>query len=319
MYYINNKKSVIMIDDLDLITSTLEKTYIINLIKKNEKIHQVPIILIAGNSHNKLINQIRRNIDEIKILKPYAEDILYLIERIMKNEKIKLEPIVISKIIEHSKYNFKKVIFMLQDLKNIYKNKLITIKDFDNYNNTFIDTNIDFELYDVSYDLITQKYDIDTILKKFTLNKVLIPLMIHQNYINYVIKSEKNEDNQKKILQNISSNLSIGDIVENNIYSNQSWDLMVLYGFFSCVIPILNIENISKKLKIELKFPDDLPKTSSRKINTNNLKYIFDHFDNITIFDLLIIKNIIKYTKNEKEYKLSSNDINIIEKIDKLK
>jgi len=320
MSYINDKKSMIMIDDLDLITSTLEKTYIINLIKKNEKMHKVPILLIAGNSHNKLISQIKKNVDEIKILKPYAEDILLLIEKIVKNEKMKIEMNVISKIIEHSKYNFKRVIFILQDLRNIYKNNIITIQKFNEYNNIFIDTNIDFELYDVSYDLMTNNYDIDTIMKKFSSNKVLIPLMIHQNYIKYILKFEKNKLKQKKIIQNISKDLSIGDVIENNIYSEQRWDLISLYGFFSCIIPVKNISNINKnKEKMELKFPDDLPKTSSKKINTNNLKYIVDHFDNITIFDLLMIKNIIKYNKNIKEYKLSTNDINIIEKIDKIK
>jgi hypothetical protein len=319
--YINKKKPMILIDDLDLITSITEKTYIINLIKKNEKMHQIPIILIAGNSHNKLIGQIKKNMDEIKILKPCIKDILILMEKIIKTEKMKIDKDTIYKIIEHSKCIFNRIIFILADLKNIYKNKEITLEDFNNYNNTFIDSTIDFELYDVSYDLLTTQNDIETIIKKFMTNKVLIPLMIQQNYAKYIMKFEKNCDKQKEILKNISDSLSTGDIIENNIYSEQSWDLISLYGFYSCVIPAYNITTINKdKIRIELKFPDDLPKTSSKKINANNLKYIFNHFDNITIFDLLMIKNIIKKDNIIlKDYKLTTNDINLISKIDKLK
>ena len=162
--------------------------------------------------------------------------------------------------------------------------------------------------------------------------KVLLPLMIHQNYLN-VLNHKYNdpEDTNKKYeqAQEISELLSNGDVIENYIYGEQIWDLNDVHGYYSCIAPsyLLSYENINDKINIS--FPTDLNKASIAKINKKNIINADKNFKNKNIQDYiyinLIIRNLLEENRiNEcasilNKYNIKLANIEILLKVDKIK
>ncbi|HNI43671.1 MAG TPA: hypothetical protein PK230_03185 [Chitinophagales bacterium] len=73
---------------------------------------------------------------------------------------------------------------------------------------------LDFDLYKATNKMLTDYKDIETCLELYETEKVLMPLMIHENYHKFIKESE-----YSKVLDN----LSIGDILENYIYGEQNF------------------------------------------------------------------------------------------------
>ncbi len=175
---------------------------------------------------------------------------------------------------------------------------------------------LDFDLYKATDKLLTDYKDIDTCIELYETEKVLIPLMIHENYHKYIIQQE-----YSKVL----NNLSIGDILENYIYGEQNWDLSELHGYISCAIPsyYINKYNSSKKSG-PLVFAADLNRTSVKKMNKKNInktnetinKNSIEVIRNKSIDEFIYMGEIINKLNNKTE---STNYINNITKINKLK
>ena len=123
-------------------------------------------------------------------------------------------------------------------------------------------------------------FDIDECLDIYECNKVIIPLMIYQNYHEFV-----SQENYLNIIEKISN----ADIFENYIYCEQIWDLVRIYGIIGCVIPSFYSNKFSKNPNsVKLKFSDDLHKTSSKK---KKQKYINNTNSDVRKQSLVYVRN----------------------------
>ena len=99
-------------------------------------------------------------------------------------------------------------------------------------------------------------------------------------------------DNKHKIsmLAEISSQVSVGDMLETNIYTDQNWHLQSMHSFVSSVYPlsILNKsllkDNVgsTNKINYDLDFSSELNKTSLKNINRKNINNINNEYVNKT-------------------------------------
>jgi hypothetical protein len=180
---------------------------------------------------------------------------------------------------------------------------------------------LDFDLFKATDKMLTEYKNIDTCIELYETEKVLMPLMIHENYHKF-IKQEK----YMKVL----NNLSTGDILENYIYGEQNWDLLELHGFISCAIPSYYINKYTNGKKTgTLVFAADLNRTSVKKMNKKNInktnetinKSSAENIRNKSIDEFIYmgeIINKINISKSSKDSEASSYVNNII-KINKLK
>jgi hypothetical protein len=137
--------------------------------------------------------------------------------------------------------------------------------------------NLDFDLYKFTEKLLIDYCDIDTCLELFDSEKVLMPLMIYENYHKF-IKKEK----YHKVLDNLSK----GDILDNYIHGEQNWDLLEIYGLISCVLPSYYINKYSNGKKTvyiekyingkitnerDVIYATDFNRTSVKKMNKKNI------------------------------------------------
>jgi replication factor C subunit 1 len=273
----SNKKLVLLIDELESVITLNDKNAVFEIIKDNNFNRWMPIIIITNNQHNKQLNETKKYSNEVKIYSPFQSEIIKWINNICKNEKILLEYDLIPKFIEYCQNDMRKMLIQLDELKVNYPNLKINISILENFMDIMKKKDQDFDLYKSTEEMLIDYKDIDACLELYDTEKVLMPLMIHENYYKFIKKDEYHM---------VLDNLSKGDILENYIYGEQNWDLLEIHGLISCVIPSYYINKYSngkktvftqkmvngKMTKVtDLVFAADLNRTSVKKMNKKNI------------------------------------------------
>lgn len=295
------KETVLLIDELESVITLNDKNAVFDIIKDNNYNRFIPIIIITNNQHNKQLNETKKYSNEVRIYSPYQNEIVKWIYNICKNEKIQLDYDLIPKFIEYCQNDMRKILIQLDELKVNYSTIKITSEILEKFMDIMKKKDQDFDLYKSTEEMLISYKDIDTCLELYDTEKVLMPLMIHENYYKFIKKSE---------YVRVLDNLSKGDILENYIYGEQNWDLLEIHGLISCVIPSYYINKYSngKKtiMKDDLVFAADLNRTSVKKMNKKNinktnetiLKNSPKKIRNKSIDEFIYMGEIINFSKN---------------------
>ena len=237
---------------------------------------------------------------------------------------------VVDQIIELSQYDIRRLIHILEDINYAYKGKNITEEILKDYSTISQKKDTDTDLYSATGQLIYDYSGIDSSIKLYESDKVKLPLMVHQNYINAVIPNFNNAVCFDK-LHKIAGLLSDGDVVENYIYGEQTWSMQEIHGFYSCAAPSFYIsDGMTKPMtRTPLLFTTDLNKTSIKQINKKNIGKADKFFKNMDTMDYIYISQILaKYIQSEniaecvaltKEYDIEFQQIELLMKIDKIR
>ena len=325
------KKIAIVFDETELISLANERKFILSIYKTNNKHKLFPLIFISNNHHSKLINDLKKHCTEIKFPPPSTFDLIKYVQYICKKEKIKIEienNDNISKLVEFSQKDIRRLINILQDFSYNYKE--LNNKNTNEFIEHSIKKNVDIGLYDASLQLLNKYNDYTTIYKLYETEKVLLPLMINENYYKKVLKQKNNWELQLEQLLNISNAISIGDLIETSIYTDQNWYLQNIHGYYTCLNTSYWINKSEEQLNYnDIKFSADLNKTSLKNINKKNINNLQKIINKKNIEELLILCNfsntLFKHNDNEKlikilkSYKKNINikDIELCLKIDK--
>jgi len=326
---INNKKYALIVDDTENITLNSEKNFLFELFKDNEKNKYLPLIFLTNDQHSKLISDIKKTCNEIKIEQPTIEEYKKFIKGICKKETINIkDDEIYINIIKLCYYDIRKIIFTLQDLKLSFNEQDITNNKIQIFLESSRKKDKDLGLFDATNKLLNNFKSIDKCYSLYETEKVLLPLMIFENYPRNIMNRQyKTPQDLYNNLVNISDSISMGDLIETNIYSDQNWFLQSLHGFYTCCKPIYELnKNRLKNRYNEIIFTSDLNKTSIKNINKKNI-YIIQDIIKKNINDILIFSNLItKLLKKEKYknikkifkyYKIENKYLEIILKIDK--
>ena len=301
----NKKKLVLIFEETENITLTSEKKYIMDIFKENNKKKCFPLIFISNNQHSKLLNDLKKNCDEIHFNSPIKQEFLKLIKYICDNEKIKIsDNDSLDILIDFCQKDIRRLINLLQEFSfNFNEINKENILEFITKSR---EKNIDIGLFDATNQILNNYLDYDTILKFYESEKVLLPLMIHENYIKKVLnKCSDNWDNVLFNLVKISDSISRGDNIETSIYTDQNWYLQNIHGFYTCLNSSYWISKSNENNKIDLKqikFSSDLNKTSLKNINRKNITNLLKFIPNKSIYEILILNRICNYMiLNDKE------------------
>jgi hypothetical protein len=154
--------------------------------------------------------------------------------------------------------------------------------------------------------------------------------MVHQNYTSSVLKNVDNIKDQYEIIKKVGESLSTGDVVENYIYGDQSWEMQEIHGFHTCVATSFYLhEKAKSSFPVKLIFTTDLNKTSIKKINKKNINNTNRCFKNMNIFDYIYMNKIVRRLIEDnnikecvrlmKKYNIKLEYIESLLKIDKIK
>ncbi|AYV80364.1 MAG: replication factor C large subunit [Gaeavirus sp.] len=325
----NTKKTILLIDELESVITLNDKTAVFNIIKDNNFNRWMPIIIITNNQHNKQLSETKKHSNEIKIYSPFLSEITKWVHTICKSERIPLQYDIIPKFIEYCQSDMRKILIQLDELKVNYcnnnNNAIITNVQLEEFMDIMKNKDQDFDLYKSTEKMLTNYKDIDNCLELYDSEKVLVPLMIHENYHKFIIESEYSR---------ILDNLSRGDILENYIHGEQNWDLLEIHGLISCAIPsyyINKFSNHANNTPNTLIFAADLNRTSVKKMNKKNinktnesiLKNSYKNIRNKSIDEFIYMGEIVDHTNDPSntntKTKESTTCMNNIIKINKLK
>ena len=339
-YFINEtirkrEKKCIIIDESENISLTSEKNAINEMYKENNLKKYFPLIFITNTQHNKLICDIKKNSKTYDFEKPSKDDLLTLLVNVEKKENFKIDRKAINELFTFCQFDYRRFLVILQDIYFTYNCKIIKakyIKEFINNNNK---KNEEISLFDATK-FALEKYSNFTMLQELYLNeKVLLPLMIHENYLKFMFLNYKckNNDIYMKIMKNISDSISWGDVIETSIYTDQNWFLQEnIHAFYTTINTSYHLNKYNSVAKLNsplISFSSDLNKTSLKNINRKNImtlkKSIMNKnlddliFINKLVSDLVINKKFDEVKKVRLEYNLSIKDIEIILKLNKMK
>ena len=298
-----NKKIAVIFDETENISLTSEKKYIMDIHKYNNKLKAFPLIFISNNQHSKLLNDLKKNCDEIVFEVPFKNEIKEIISNILIKENIKFENAnLIDKIIDLSQNDVRRLINLLQELSLNYNN-FITEQNIEEFINKTREKDIDIGLFNSTVQIINNYLPYDNIIKLYETEKVLLPLMIYENYL-----KKMNSENNINNIRNISNSISIGDNIETSIYTDQNWYLQNIHGFFTCINTSywINKNNLKNKINIDdIKFSSDLNKTSLKNINRKNINNLAKIINNKSNQEILMLNKICNHLiENNKEQEL---------------
>jgi hypothetical protein len=295
-----NRKIALIFDETENITLTSEKKYIMDIHKENNKLKSFPLIFISNNQHSKLLNDLKKNCMEIIFTKPKISEIKDYILKILKEENISIKDNnILDKLIIFSQSDIRRLINLLQELSYHIVNNTITASNIDEFINKSREKNIEIGLFDSTSNILNNNLDYETIMKYYYEEKVLQPLMIHENYPKKLLSNkDTNWNNTIHDIVSISDSLSRGDNIETSIYTDQNWYLQNIHGFFTCINTsyIINKTKMTKNLESdEIKFSSDLNKTSLKNINRKNIVNLIKIINNKSNHEILIINKLCNH------------------------
>ena len=327
----NNNNFAIIIDDFDTITLTSKKNLIFQLFKDNQDKKYFPIIFLTNEQHSKLISNIKKSCPELKFQYPELHELILYVKKICNNENIIIKnDKLIDNIIKYSQLDIRKLLLILEDLKLTYNNKEINENEWNYYILSSKKKNINIGLYESTRKIFDKYTNISKNIELYETEKVLLPLMIFENYAkNLLLRQIPTNNELYEIMHKVSDYISIGDNVETNIYTDQNWYLQKLHGFYTCVETSYYINKYPRKNlnTYVLNFSTDLNKTSLKNINKRNINNIQILLENKNLSDIMYLNKIINHDINDnkysfikkfiKSYNLNNKHIELINKIDK--
>jgi replication factor C subunit 1 len=299
-----NNKIALIFDETENITLNSEKKYIMNIYKDNNKSKSFPLIFISNNQHSKLLNDLKKGCNEIIFTIPPLDELKELIENISFKEKLIWESEeLIEKIILFSQNDIRRLINLLQELSYHLIDGVITEQKINEFIQKSREKNVDIGLFESTERILNNYLDYETIIKLYESEKVLLPLMIYENYLKRVLN--KTKDPWQNIIGDIvkiSDSISRGDNIETSIYTDQNWYLQNIHGFYTCLNTSYWINNSKSNYKIgldELRFSSDLNKTSLKNINRKNIFNLSKIINNKSNQEVLMLNKVCNHLIEE--------------------
>ena len=326
-----SQKLSIIFDETESISLQSERKFVFSIYKNNNKFKMFPLIFISNNSHSKLINDLKKYCTDIAFIPPSVFDLINFVKTICKKEKIKIEDNkAIEGLIDFCQKDIRRLLNILQDYS--YNYKVINKINIEKFISSSKQKNIDINLYDASLELLNNYHNCDDIYRLYETEKVLLPLMLHENYYKKILVPTDKlswDENLEQILH-ISDSLSIGDNIETSIYTDQNWYLQNIHGYYTCLNTSYWLNKSKKVLQNkDIKFSADLNKTSLKNINKKNINNLKKIIYKKNIKEILLLNQLCNklYKKNKfeefigliKSYKknLDIKDLELCLKIDK--
>lgn len=303
----NNIKTAILIDEIESANSPVEKNFILTLMKTNEEYWYLPVIFISNGKHTKLNSVLKTYSNNVTFNQPVRDELMLLLSNIATKEHMCFDSLNVGyELVAHAQNDYRRLVSIIQDLKIMYGKKSISQEIMLDYQNLSKKKDTTVEIFKSSAQMMVKYKSINECLKIYEKEKVIIPLVIHQNFIKTIINSRCDQSKKFGIVNDIAKSIAFGDLVENYIYSDQNWDMQEVHGFLTCVAPTFRIssEKINMDehfLKNSLEFPYDLNRTSIKKINKRNIINSNTCLKNFEIKDFIFANRLIRQLLDEEK------------------
>lgn len=291
----NNKKpTLIIFDEIDLLTTSGIKD-LYDILKKKVNLH---IICICNKNTDKTIKNIIKLSNCIKFKHVRENELTSLLNHILKQEKMELNKFDISKIISLANGDIRQFLLILHYIKSESNSNV------DNLLVNYTKKDKDQHVFYASEKILSSKLNMKEIDYFLGFEKYLIPLLLQENYLDYVDPFDTN-------YHYISESISNSNIILKCIKSGQNWDLSPAYAITGCHIPTYHINKHPNQI-IPLRYTSLLTQNSVRSCKKKVYIKVKEKIHNIDPMSTQYISEII-LKEISKDLKYLSNCDNIIE------
>ena len=333
-----NPTGVIM-DEIDTLCNggdkggMMEFLSIIKSKKKKNRFNIInPIICTYNEFSDKKIKELITLSVEIKLSKPSTEELMTVVDKIEKEEGLNIDFDAKHILIKHSMGDIRKLIGLLYDIYLINGKKQITLEIVENMLNIFMKKNIDIQIFEMTYNILNKELSSDDIINYYDADKLLLPMMIHENYINSIFNRDICEDDIKKMILECSEILLMNDIYQTSNYDNQTWEIPDTMAYMYCM-KINEIakfkKNVAKHDKINYTMLlNNISNYHKNKKMINNigskLKINMSYEDIYYLSEIIVFHlfnkngNISELIKILQKYNISIENVDLLLKINKL-
>lgn len=262
------KNHLVLMDEID----GMQPAGITELLKLTETA-KCPIICVC-NVETPAVQKLAKFVDKVRFYPVSTQDIKRRIGVILKKEgnSLDLSETDLTDIIESNDGDIRKTINQIQWLCIIPKKKRKKIDDETNDTSDQIPQIHTDTIFNMVKTLINSKASLDEALEYYNDDSQMIPLFIQENYLLALSSKLPPEADfsqaSLKAMETISESISLGDTVNTDIYSNQSFELIPFHGILSTSVPVQNMKGQLERIS----FPSLLGKSSSlsSKITKSN-------------------------------------------------
>ena len=277
----NNKKHIaILITDINyIILRTKAVVKLFNDYIYANDLNKCPIIFLA-NTIDSSTKNLSKNCITIKFNSPTNKNVEDYVIKICEKEHILLPQPIESCFINTFQNNYRRILYILENIKIYYKDTPLTKEDYLKISKVFSKKDLTIKLDDSLNLINTRLLTLDELLHAFKQNSVKLPFLVHENFFKN-INNNTNGKNLEKIekINQYYVNLSTAYDIQTKIYTDSNWSLSSYVGVLSCYSANLLLNHNNKKKK--------------RKQLVNNVSPIFSKI-NYKFYNLKFVNNICK-------------------------
>ncbi len=309
-----------------------------------------PMICTCNYTNDKKMGEFKKLCKVIDLNAPSREECDRIVESLLSSyaTPISVERNVQNEIYEYCEYDIRKIKSCIQEICKFKsflkgankKSKEITQSEFKMYQLIYGKVDINDSLNDATYKVFQKKITINEAEMIYSLDTLLIPLMIHHNLIEYIQHGRVKEDEKDKskvfekkldIYEKCMESLCSYDTLQTFIYKNRDWDsLPGLTAIESLYTPNFHLREIMDRNqeKCTVQFTNILNKISQLEVNKKMLQNAYFSVNRLMldedemIYIIEIFLNYLKINRSVEEYEdgdlvekpISSIHSNMVEK-----
>jgi energy-coupling factor transporter ATP-binding protein EcfA2 len=275
-----------------------------------------PMICTCNYTNDKKMGEFKKLCKVIDLNAPSRQECDRIVESLLfsYSTPISIDRNVQNEIYEYCEYDIRKIKSCIREickfksfLDTHTNSKEITQSEFKMYQLIYGKVDINDSLNDATYKVFQQPITINDAEMIYSLDTLLIPLMIHHNLIEYIQHGRVKEDGvfEKKldIYEKCMESLCNYDTLQTFIYKNRDWDsLPGLTAIESLYTPNFHLREIidSNQEKCKVQFTNILNKISQLEVNKKMLQNAYFSVNRLMLDEdemIYIIEIFLNYLK----------------------
>jgi DNA polymerase III delta prime subunit len=276
MIYKHNPISLIL-DDIENIHMNTSKNFILEFthILKNFKT-DVPIICTSKIYSEKKTQNLSKVCNIIQMKSLNKKKLVKYAKKISKREGLRIMDECYPIIIDHSDYDTRRLIIILENIYTIYKDTLISLDNLDILLNSLQKKDIDSPLFDLTELILNTKITESDASIYYNLDKYMLPYMMHENYINVIMRKNNSIDDRLRSVIRCSDSLSSGVIFQNYANKTFNWDIDEYNSMLSCKYLNYHIMKLKKSSITNMYHINYTTLFNKISLNSVNYKYFIE-------------------------------------------
>jgi replication factor C subunit 1 len=323
----NNEKkiNVLVLDELESL-HTADRGILVNF---TQIIHEskIPIICICNDKYDQKFKTLRKKCLELEFQRPQNKTIVKRMLKIATAEGLDINKVIIEEIVNSANGDVRFILGQMQ---------IKTIGVQQKMNNQVVDANFapDFKktlkltpysCTQLLFSRLANTSSIDTLLELVFMESSLVPLLVHENYLNYSFEGYVNQLNRMNLITRAAEAISTGDLINTSMYDCENWGLYPFAILMGTVYPAAYLRSkrdICIQLTVEnnkIRFSSWLTTKNIWRCNKKRLKDINNRFvvdeylrvsdstlrvDYLSLITIGLIKPSAQIPKIEKIYKM---------------